>query len=171
MKLLKEDIQENNVPIELITGYISKGWDEVGSLKAVIDGVKQDFKNSENIVKILQDLSDAYLVCIGQLEDYLDKKDYVDIPETEEVQTEDEEVEEVPVEEPAEIEVDEIKVDDTEDTDEESIEDEKEENIDDSDLDVDTIDDIDTDDDFDLDFDDADIDDEDISKRKEWLNK
>lgn len=38
----------------------------------------QDFKNADKVAGIIQDLADAYLICIGQLELYLSKQGYAD---------------------------------------------------------------------------------------------
>ena len=81
MKIINESKKEK-LPIDFITQFVSKGWDEVGVLKASKDAIKVTFKETTKVESIIQDLIDAYLVCIGQMELYLDKKDYLDIPET-----------------------------------------------------------------------------------------
>lgn len=175
MKLLKEEAKKEALPIEFITTFVSKGWDEVGSLKANIDGIQETFKDVEQVKNILQDLSDAYLICIGRLEDYLNKKDYVDIPEVDEVKAE-ETVEDPAETEEIEFEEEPIKPIEVKDTTDEikfaeepvkPIEAEEEQ---DAELEIDEIPE-DEEDDFDLDFDDAEVDAEDESRRREWLNK
>lgn len=84
MKIMKESKQEK-LPIDFITQFISKGWDEIGTLKASIDGIKQTFSGTKDVEKILQELVDAYLIAIGQLELHLDKKNYVELPEQDEI--------------------------------------------------------------------------------------
>lgn len=79
MKILKE--AKEKLPIDFITQYISKGWEEVGTIKASIDAIKQNFTDTKDVSEILQDLSDAYLIAIGQLQGILQDKKYVDIPE------------------------------------------------------------------------------------------
>lgn len=54
-------------------------------LKASKDAIKTTFKETAKVESIIQDLIDSYLVCIGQMELYLDKKDYLDIPEASEL--------------------------------------------------------------------------------------
>lgn len=80
MKIINESKKEK-LPIDFITQFVSKGWDEVGMLKASKDAIKTAFKETAKVESIIQDLIDSYLVCIGQMELYLDKKDYLDIPE------------------------------------------------------------------------------------------
>lgn len=80
MKIINESKKEK-LPIDFITQFVSKGWDEVGMLKASKDAIKTTFKETTKVEGIIQDLIDSYLVCIGQMELYLGKKDYLDIPE------------------------------------------------------------------------------------------
>ena len=54
-------------------------------LKASKDAIKTTFKETTKVEGIIQDLIDSYLVCIGQMELYLDKKDYLNIPEASEL--------------------------------------------------------------------------------------
>ena len=84
MKIINESKKEK-LPIDFITQFVSKGWDEVGMLKASKDAIKTTFKETAKVEGIIQDLIDSYLVCIGQMELYLDKKDYLDIPEASEL--------------------------------------------------------------------------------------
>ena len=87
MKILKEAKKEI-LPIDFIAGFISKSWDEVANLKANISGLKQAFTGTEEIENILDDLLDAYLIAIGQLQQNLEKKDIV-IPNKDEALKED----------------------------------------------------------------------------------
>ena len=84
MKIINESKKEK-LPIDFITQFVSKGWDEVGMLKASKAAIKTTFKETTKVEGIIQDLIDSYLVCIGQMELYLDKKDYLDIPEASEL--------------------------------------------------------------------------------------
>jgi hypothetical protein len=79
MKILKES--KENLPIAFLTDFISKGWEEVGYLKADIEAIKEAYKGTKPIEILIQDLIDAYLVCIGQLEAHLHDKNYLDYPE------------------------------------------------------------------------------------------
>lgn len=81
MKILKEAKKEL-LPVEFVANFISQSWDEVANLKANISGLKQSFTGTKEIEKILEDLLDAYLIAIGQLQQSLEKKDIV-IPNTE----------------------------------------------------------------------------------------
>ena len=79
MKILKES--KENLPIAFLTDFISKSWEEVGYLKADIEAIKEAYKGTKPIETLIQDLIDAYLVCIGQLEAHLHDKNYLDYPE------------------------------------------------------------------------------------------
>jgi hypothetical protein len=79
MKILKES--KETLPIAFLTDFISKGWEEVGYLKADIEAIKEAYKGTKPIEGLIQDLIDAYLVCIGQLEAHLQDKNYLDYPE------------------------------------------------------------------------------------------
>lgn len=79
MKILKES--KEALPIAFLTDFISKGWEEVGYLKADIEAIKEVYKGTKPIEALIQDLIDAYLVCIGQLEAHLHDNKYLDYPE------------------------------------------------------------------------------------------
>lgn len=79
MKILKES--KETLPIAFLTDFISKGWEEVGYLKADIEAIKEAYKGTKPIEALIQDLIDAYLVCIGQLEAHLHDNKYLDYPE------------------------------------------------------------------------------------------
>lgn len=79
MKILKES--KENLPIAFLTDFISKGWEEVGYLKADIEAIREAYKGTKPIEGLIQDLIDAYLVCIGQLEAHLQDKNYLEYPE------------------------------------------------------------------------------------------
>lgn len=79
MKILKE--AKEALPIAFLTDFISKGWEEVGYLKADIEAIRETYKGTKPIEDLIQDLIDAYLVCIGQLEAHLHDKKYLNYPE------------------------------------------------------------------------------------------
>lgn len=79
MKILKEN--KEKLPISFLTDFISKSWEEVGYLKADIEAIKQSFKGTKDIEDLIQNLIDAYLVCIGQLEAHISDKNYMEYPE------------------------------------------------------------------------------------------
>ncbi len=76
MKILKEAKKEI-LPVDFVAGFISKSWEEVANLKTNISGLKQAFSGTKEIEKILEDLLDAYLIAIGQLQQSLEKKDII----------------------------------------------------------------------------------------------
>lgn len=79
MKIIKEN--KENLPISFLTDFISKGWEEVGYLKADIEAIREIYKGTKNIEELIQNLIDAYLVCIGQLEAHISDKNYIEYPE------------------------------------------------------------------------------------------
>jgi len=80
---------ENNIetkeklPVAFITSFVSDGWDKVGVLKEEIAAIKEAFSETEKAEQIIQGLIDAYLVSIGQMEQYLAEQTGVVVPETE----------------------------------------------------------------------------------------
>lgn len=66
MKILTE--QKEELPVSFITSFISEGWDRVGVLKDQVESIKDTFFGVDKVANILQDLMDAYLICIGQME-------------------------------------------------------------------------------------------------------
>lgn len=80
---LNEAVKKEELPISFLTTFISKGWDEVGMLKEEIAAIQHDFAGTTKVAKLIQDLVDAYLICIGQLELHLHNNDYISYPEAE----------------------------------------------------------------------------------------
>ena len=80
-ELIKEEPGRETLPIEFLTQFISTGWEEVGRLKAEIDGIKAEFSGTDKVVDILQSLVDQYLICLGQTEAFMHDTEYVDIEE------------------------------------------------------------------------------------------
>ena len=76
MRILKEDneITKEPIPVSFVTDMMSKGWDEVGYLKEAAAAIKETYVDTAKVEELMQDLMDAYLVFIGQLELYLDKE-------------------------------------------------------------------------------------------------
>lgn len=79
MKVLKES--KEKLPVSFLTDFISKGWEEVGYLKADIEAIKENFTGTKQVEDLIQSLVDAYLVCIGQLEAHIHDKKYMEYPE------------------------------------------------------------------------------------------
>lgn len=77
MKIIKENLEEN-IPVSFLTGFVSKSWEEIGNIKQSIESLKKDFKNISEVNNILQDLSDAYLICIGRMEKLLNNENYIE---------------------------------------------------------------------------------------------
>lgn len=82
MKIINiNESKQEKLPIDFITQFVSKGWNEVGNLKASIDAIKHTFKDTKAVEDIIQGLIDSYLIALGQMESHLEKKDYIEIPE------------------------------------------------------------------------------------------
>ena len=74
MKILREDnepIIKEALPTSFLTDMMSKGWEEVGYLKEASGAIKETYVNTAKVESLMQDLMDAYLVFIGQIELYL----------------------------------------------------------------------------------------------------
>lgn len=80
MKILKESNEK--LPLAVVTDYVSRAWEEIGRLRSEIEAIK-GFKGSKEVEDILQRLTDAYLICVGQLEGFLQDKNYIKEPVTE----------------------------------------------------------------------------------------
>lgn len=79
MKILKE--AKEKMPVSFLTDMVSRCWDDVGYLKETIKSINENFSGTAKVEELLQDLLDAYLICIGQLEAHLEAKDYLEIPD------------------------------------------------------------------------------------------
>ena len=77
MKILREDnepIIKEALPTSFLTDMMSKGWEEVGYLKEASAAIKETYVNTAKVESLMQDLMDAYLVFIGQIELYLNEE-------------------------------------------------------------------------------------------------
>ena len=73
MRILREEeIKKEPIPVSFLTDLVSKGWEEVGYLKDASAAIKDSFTDTSKVEELMQDLMDAYLVFIGQVELYLD---------------------------------------------------------------------------------------------------
>lgn len=78
MRILKEETEIiETIPVSFITDMMSKSWDEVGYLKEASAALKETYKDTAKVEELMQDLMDAYLVFIGQLELYLHKEENI----------------------------------------------------------------------------------------------
>lgn len=93
MRILKEDTDTNKneaLPLSFLTDMVSKGWEEVGYLKEASSAIGTEYNNTDKVQAIMQDLIDAYLIFIGQMEAHLHQEDYIEEPEVEDAAEEDE---------------------------------------------------------------------------------
>lgn len=84
MKVKLNEAKEE-LPVSFLTSFVSDGWDKVGILKENIAAIKETFAGTKKVEELIQDLIDAYLVCIGQMEMYLENKNYIEYPDEEEI--------------------------------------------------------------------------------------
>lgn len=83
MRILKEDTNiKEAIPVSFLTDMMSKGWEEVGYLKEASAAIKETYTDTAKVEDLMQDLMDAYLVFIGQIELYLNNEKDI-APETE----------------------------------------------------------------------------------------
>jgi hypothetical protein len=96
MRILKEDTDIKNevLPLPFLTDMVSKGWEEVGYLKEASAAIGTEYTNTDKVQQIMQDLIDAYLVFLGQLEAHLHNEDYIEEPDTDNAKDDKEEDEE-----------------------------------------------------------------------------
>ena len=81
MRILKEEAEiQESLPVSFVTDMMSKGWDEVGYLREASAAIKETYKDTAKIEELMQDLMDAYLVFIGQLELYLNNEEDIVAP-------------------------------------------------------------------------------------------
>lgn len=75
----KEDtvISKTELPADIVTGEVSAMWAEIGNLKQMIANLNSQYLKSGRVVAILQDLLDAYLVAVGQLELHLHDNNFL----------------------------------------------------------------------------------------------
>ena len=81
MRILKEEAEiQETLPVSFVTDMMSKGWDEVGYLREASAAIKETYKDTAKVEELMQDLMDAYLVFIGQLELYLHNEENIVAP-------------------------------------------------------------------------------------------
>lgn len=93
--------EQEQAQLLTLTSIIADSWNKVTDLKSLIASlttempeVDSDTFNRTKVVDAFQDLVDAYLVCIGQLESALDKADFITDEAEESTSKDDEEEEE-----------------------------------------------------------------------------
>jgi hypothetical protein len=110
MKILKENTELKEIlPVSFLTDMISKGWEEVGYLKESSTAIREAYKDTSKIEALMQELMDAYLVFIGQIEMYLEDKENISADAAEESEPTPAVAKELPE---AELKIEPINVDD-----------------------------------------------------------
>lgn len=87
-------MSKEKLPISFITTFISDGWDKVGILKEQKESLSKVYSGTKKFEDLLQDLIDAYLICIGQMELSLQDKNYIEMPDIEVVEADKKEIKE-----------------------------------------------------------------------------
>lgn len=77
MKILKE--AKENLPVSFLTNFVSESWEKLGNLKDSKEAISKMYAGTKKVEDIMQDLIDAYYICISQLEKHLSDKDYLDV--------------------------------------------------------------------------------------------
>ena len=72
-----ESVIKDVLPADIVTGQVSERWAQISTLKAMIEELKECYSKSGRVVGILQNLLDAYLVAVGQLELHLHDNNYL----------------------------------------------------------------------------------------------
>ncbi len=80
MKVTLKESKEQ-LPLSFLTDFVSRGWENIGMLKQEIAAIKEEFSGTKKVEELLQNLVDAYLICVGQLELHMQNKDYLDFPD------------------------------------------------------------------------------------------
>lgn len=70
-----EIIEKEELPVSFITSFVSESWDRVGVLQDQIKSIESAFIGTEKVISVMQELLDTYLICIGQMESFLDSTD------------------------------------------------------------------------------------------------
>ena len=83
-RAMTKNEQEEEFASSLVFSNISKSWEEIATLKAQIREFKLAKKN-QKLIDIFQDLLDSYLIFVGRLEQFADKKDFIDLPKEDEL--------------------------------------------------------------------------------------
>lgn len=90
------EIVKDPLPTSFITSFVSEGWDRIGVLKDQVVSLGETFTGADKVVCIIQELLDAYLVCVGQMEGILHETEAISAQAAPVVA--DVKVEEIPVE-------------------------------------------------------------------------
>jgi len=85
MKVQIQESKKEKLPLDFITTFVGKLWDEIGILQAQMDAIKSTYSGTSEINPILQDLLDSYIICVGRLQNQLSDKKYIDMPDDKEL--------------------------------------------------------------------------------------
>jgi hypothetical protein len=65
-----KSINESKIKMEpaYLTSLTSEAWNMIGNLKLQKEDFKKNYKNANKVVEAIEELTDAYLIYVGQLE-------------------------------------------------------------------------------------------------------
>lgn len=81
MKILKENMVKEKMPVSFLTYMLSKSWDEIGNIKDQLFGLDNMYTDAEVLRAPLEQLLDSHLVFAGQLEALVQGTGEIKIPE------------------------------------------------------------------------------------------
>lgn len=65
--------KKQEIFIDILTQYLSNWWSTIGMLKTDINSLPKQFKNTKELINILENLLDAYAVAIANTESLLEE--------------------------------------------------------------------------------------------------
>ena len=68
MTIKKLNESKINMEPAYITSLTSEAWSMIGNLKLQKEDFKKTYKNADKVVEAIEELTDAYLIYVGQLE-------------------------------------------------------------------------------------------------------
>lgn len=81
MKILKENMVKEKMPVSFLTYMLSKSWDEIGNIKDQLFGLDNMYTDAEILRGPLEQLLDSHLIFAGQLEALVQGTGEIKIPE------------------------------------------------------------------------------------------
>jgi hypothetical protein len=81
MKILKENMVKEKMPVSFLTYMLSKSWDEIGNIKDQLFGLDNMYTDAEILRGPLEQLLDSHLIFAGQLEALVQRTGEIEIPD------------------------------------------------------------------------------------------
>lgn len=80
MKIKINENKKEDMPVSYMADFISRGWQTVGMLQTDVEQLGKTFNKASKTVEIIQDLIDAYLISLGQMQELIGKQTKLDFP-------------------------------------------------------------------------------------------